>query len=672
MSRHSSEPSPIAYSYIRFSSSEQAKGDSLRRQTAKTEAWCQRSGIALDASLSLRDAGVSAFRGKQRDDKFALGQFFKLAQRGRIPLGSYLIIENLDRLSREDERTALRLWMDILDAGVNIVQLVPETVFRHEKSDMVDVMRAIIELSRGHSESVVKSERLTEVWSQRKQRAREDGATLTLALPGWILDKDGKRIVPAEHKAAIKRIFQLAAQGYGHTRIIRQLDKEGFQPFGCSHRKQQEKPPRWTKTYIFDLLRDRRLLGEFQPRKKATGEPDGDLIADYFPRVLSDAEFYAGQQGRDSRKCVKRDAKPVELQAIDELHQQGEPVAGIARRLGMSRPAVYRALIKLGHRKQAKEAPERTVYPLAGMVQTAPEQERFALATWQSGGQHLKVLVSETKKQSFSYFVLEQAILTALTEINPREILEGVNGHDEVTALQTEMDSIEGEIAQMNAFMDQSGFSATIGQRVKAAETRLAAIAPQLEAAKQKASNPLSASWGEAQALAKIAAEARERNDADTLLRLRAALRRIVTSMQLLLVPRGRDKLAFAQLWFTGGGRHRDYLILHRPAWANAQARGAGGVWCVSIASEQGAFLDLRQADHVEVMTAALERLDLSDLGDLEAGIALSTDALLRLVCGSEDMRVKLLAARMLGYEVEPGDVPRAEKAYGKKRRRRS
>jgi hypothetical protein len=68
MSRHSNEPAPVAYSYIRFSSPEQAKGDSLRRQTAKTADWCEQNGIQLDASLSLRDLGVSAYRGKHRDD----------------------------------------------------------------------------------------------------------------------------------------------------------------------------------------------------------------------------------------------------------------------------------------------------------------------------------------------------------------------------------------------------------------------------------------------------------------------------------------------------------------------------------------------------------------------------------------------------------------------------
>src|SRR5262245_58814749 len=150
---------PVGISYIRFSSGEQRKGDSRRRQTTDTEAWCQRNNVPLDCSLSCLDAGRPAFRGKHRSDRAALGRFLDLVKEGKVPRGSFLIIVNLDRLSREDERTALRLWLDILDAGVNIVQLHPETIFRHDRSDMIDIMRAIIELSRGHSESRMKSVR---------------------------------------------------------------------------------------------------------------------------------------------------------------------------------------------------------------------------------------------------------------------------------------------------------------------------------------------------------------------------------------------------------------------------------------------------------------------------------------------------------------------------------
>src|SRR5262245_34130853 len=201
----------LGYSYIRFSHPSQAEGDSLRRQTEATAVWCKRNNVTLDTSLSLCDAGVSAFRGKHRDsDKHALGAFLHLAQQGRIPKGSYLIIENLDRLSREDERPALRLWMDILDAGVNIVQLKPETVFRHEKSDMVDIMRAIIELSRGHSESAIKSERLSAAWGAKKAEARANGTVQTTRTPAWLevvgRDQSGKHKVGGKFRVVPERV----------------------------------------------------------------------------------------------------------------------------------------------------------------------------------------------------------------------------------------------------------------------------------------------------------------------------------------------------------------------------------------------------------------------------------------------------------------------------------
>src|SRR5262245_48096950 len=59
-----SKTAPLAYSYSRFSSAEQAKGDSLRRQEEARDAWLAKAGAKLDTSLTLRDEGVSAFSGK--------------------------------------------------------------------------------------------------------------------------------------------------------------------------------------------------------------------------------------------------------------------------------------------------------------------------------------------------------------------------------------------------------------------------------------------------------------------------------------------------------------------------------------------------------------------------------------------------------------------------------
>ena len=91
--------SPLVYSYRRFSSGKQAQGHSLDRQSSMARAWCVERGLTLDESLSIADLGVSAFSGKNAVDG-ALSGFLAAAKSGKIPPGSILLLESLDRLSR--------------------------------------------------------------------------------------------------------------------------------------------------------------------------------------------------------------------------------------------------------------------------------------------------------------------------------------------------------------------------------------------------------------------------------------------------------------------------------------------------------------------------------------------------------------------------------------------
>jgi DNA invertase Pin-like site-specific DNA recombinase len=51
---------PVAYSYIRFSTPDQIKGDSLRRQTEASHRYAAENNLTLDETLNIRDLGVSA------------------------------------------------------------------------------------------------------------------------------------------------------------------------------------------------------------------------------------------------------------------------------------------------------------------------------------------------------------------------------------------------------------------------------------------------------------------------------------------------------------------------------------------------------------------------------------------------------------------------------------
>src|SRR5262245_25472259 len=178
----------LAYSYLRFSHPDQAKGDSQRRQTELRDAWLSRQkNVQLDTSLTLEDKGVSGFTGEHRDnpDRHALAAFLELVRRGRIQRGSYLVVESLDRLSREHIRPALTLLLNLIDAGIQIVQLLPVEAVYGEDVEPMTLMMAIMELSRGHSESRMKSERVGAAWQSLKRSAANDKTPITRRTPAW-------------------------------------------------------------------------------------------------------------------------------------------------------------------------------------------------------------------------------------------------------------------------------------------------------------------------------------------------------------------------------------------------------------------------------------------------------------------------------------------------------
>jgi hypothetical protein len=109
-----------AYSYVRFSTKGQGEGDSLRRQVEESRKYAASQGWTLDESL--RDLGKSAFKGVHRKTG-ALAAFLKLCDEGKIETGSWLIVEAIDRLSREQVSTALTQFLKIVSAGVGIVTL---------------------------------------------------------------------------------------------------------------------------------------------------------------------------------------------------------------------------------------------------------------------------------------------------------------------------------------------------------------------------------------------------------------------------------------------------------------------------------------------------------------------------------------------------------------------
>lgn len=282
-----------AYSYIRFSSGQQARGHSLQRQLERSERYAAEHGLELDTSL--RDLGVSGFKGRNRTEG-ALGRFLRMVEDGTVPVGSVLLVESLDRLSRESVSTALPLFMGIINAGVTIVTLMDG--YRYSRESVNDNWTQLIVslsiMARGHEESSTKADRLARAWEGK--RASIDSRKLTSVSPAWLRLTGDEFEVVEERAAIIRRIFQELGGETGKWKVAARLNAEGIPPFGRGNG--------WHASMIQKLLHGRAVLGEFQPHRMEGGRrvAAGHPIPDYFPQIVSLEDYERAQAATRQRR----------------------------------------------------------------------------------------------------------------------------------------------------------------------------------------------------------------------------------------------------------------------------------------------------------------------------------------------------------------------------------
>ena len=308
-------PSRKAYSYLRFSTPEQAAGDSKRRQSDLAAKYAATHGLVLDDELTIEDLGVSAFRGRNASAEGELGAFLKAVEDGLVPRGSYLLVENLDRLSRDAIDEAQYLFLTIIRAGVTIVTLLDGKEFSRQtiKANPTEMLISMLVLMRGHEESATKSRRGKHNWLQKRVRAATDGTPMTHLTPAWIkLDRPrkegGKPVLIPERVAILRRIFKWAAQGLGQHSIAMRLNAESVPTWGCAGRKPGT---HWGRSYIAKTLENPAVVGTFIPHKESYDEA-GKLhreplepIPDYFPAVISEDLFQQVQEAQKTRSPLR-------------------------------------------------------------------------------------------------------------------------------------------------------------------------------------------------------------------------------------------------------------------------------------------------------------------------------------------------------------------------------
>jgi hypothetical protein len=390
--------------------------------------------------------------------------------------------------------------------------------------------------------------------------------SLTSRLPAWVEDRDGKLVLVPERAEVVKLIFELTAAGYGFMALVKKLTDEGVPAFSGT----------WTRSNLANIVKDRRALGELQPRD-AKGKPVGEPIAGYYPAVVTERVYNAARSATlaRSRGVARKGGRPL---------GGGQPRA----------------------EGEVKVTPTRevNVYPFSGLLFNARNPgEPYYVASFRQ-----KLLVNRegaegrTKAYTFPYRTFEAAQLSRLDEIDPREVMDGPKGADPREGLRAELNVVRGRAEEFRAELAK-GDVRVIAEELRKLEDREKDLVGRLGEADLKAAVTLTQSWGEVKSLLELVWD----GDRDTRIRFRGAVRRVVEKVLLLVTHRKRDALCTAQVFYVGGDV-RSYKVFHRPQVKNqiAHVPGWWSVRSVKYDSAEGK-LDLRKPEDVKFLLWQME-----------------------------------------------------------------
>lgn len=280
----------LAYSYTRISSSIQNLGHGLKRQKGDVEKYCKRMGLKL-APDRMQDIGSGYHANHLKNG--ALGLFIEKVQAKDIPTPCALVIEALDRLSRQKPMDSMRLLWNIVEMGVDVHTTTTERVYTSGMG-MSEMMDSMIHLFAAHEESKKKSDRHLKNWEEKRANAKKK--IMSKSCPCWLRPNPKKTgfTVIEERANIIRSIFVSTAKGVGNTKIVDELNNKGIKPFS--------KAKRWYASYIQKLMSNQNVLGHLATTKRVDGKPTpGPVIKDYYTAIVTQDQWEAAHNSRAAR-----------------------------------------------------------------------------------------------------------------------------------------------------------------------------------------------------------------------------------------------------------------------------------------------------------------------------------------------------------------------------------
>ena len=352
--------------YIRFSTPKQERGASRDRQLELCQQFCEQRGWPVDEVIE--DLGRSAWTGAHLSAG-ELGLFANRVRDGGVGAGTVLVVEKLDRLSRQETRTTLRWMEDLCAAGLTIATVDGGKVFDDAglRADLMGVFEILMRAKLANDESQQKSERVLDRIGRNMERARTTGQIITAKAPGWLIakaDRSGFEIIE-DRAQMVRDVYEMAAQGKGARWIAKELNERGIPAWGKW--RKPESTPTWEIGSVKLILSQPSVEGDYVPgfsNTSAKRTKFDQRIVGYYPRIV-DADLVARARaqvesrktgprkgGRHTRSVTNLFAGVVVCESCGNrmhLRSSGQPNANrywqcnfAARRRGCSQKAMFR------------------------------------------------------------------------------------------------------------------------------------------------------------------------------------------------------------------------------------------------------------------------------------------------------------------------------------------
>lgn len=311
---HKAQPAMQAISYTRFSSEIQKKGISVQRQNSLVSEWLDRHQN-YNLVAEYYDEAKSAFKGEHNAEGGNLHRMIADIKSGMYQKGAVLLVEAVDRLSRQGIAETNVIIYDILRAGVGIVLLSDkDDIYTWEQLNKDPLVSMVITMKAetAREESAKKSDRGLKNW-KKKREAAKSGKIITRACPAWLAVNEDKTafIKVPEHWSTVQRIFKLRNDNFmSMSKISQTLNEDNTRNFKDTPIKNNEgkiigyQPcfKKWNQTTIQQLLLNPAVYGVYSISSQATEDvkATGETIDGYYTvngeTPITKADFVQAQR----------------------------------------------------------------------------------------------------------------------------------------------------------------------------------------------------------------------------------------------------------------------------------------------------------------------------------------------------------------------------------------